>query len=62
MFKNIIIKSLINGVLSFFGVVLIQILVKGMTFEAALTTPYTIVLAVSAVLGSFIGFTVKASK
>ena len=62
MNKGIVIKSLINGVVGYFAVALIQFLVKGVPFAQALTTPYTIILGISALVGSAIGFTIKAKK
>ncbi len=60
--KSIIIKSLINGVLSYFVVALVLTLARGVPFAKALTAPYTIILGVSALVGSAIGFIVKANK
>ena len=62
MKKNIIIKSLLNGVVGFFLVAVILGLVKGIPFGQALAEPYSIVLGISAILGSFIGFSREAMK
>ena len=62
MNKNIIIKSLLNGVTSFFLVALVLDLVKGIPFGQALAEPYNIILGISAIVGSYIGFTRKAMK
>ena len=62
MQKNIIVKSLVNGILAFVLVALVQYLVKGMAFAQAIVAPYTIFLTISAVVGSFIGFSVKTMK
>ena len=59
MNKNIILKSLLNGILTFVLVALVLSL-KGWAIAQAVASPYTIFLAVSAIAGSFVGFTVKA--
>ena len=61
MKKNII-KSLVNGILAFVLVALVQYLVKGMAFAQAIVAPYTIFLTISAIVGSFVGFSIKAAK
>ena len=61
MNKNIIIKSLLNGILAFILVALVLSL-KGMAIAQAIIAPYTIFLAISAIVGSFIGFTLKAMR
>ena len=61
MNKNNVIKSLLNGVLTFVLVALVLSL-KGMDITQALVSPYTIFLAVSAIVGSFVGFTMKAMR
>ena len=62
MDKSIIIRSLFNGVASFLAVALVLTLTKGMPFAQAIAAPYTIVLGVSALVGSAIGFAIKAAK
>ena len=62
MNKNIIIKSLVNGILAFVLVALIQHLVKGVAVAQAVIAPYTIFLTISAIVGSFVGFNIKAMK
>ena len=62
MNKNIIIKSLLNGILTFVVVALVQYLVEGVALTQAIAAPYTIFLAISAIVGSFIGFSIKAAK
>ena len=62
MNKNIIIKSLLNGVVGFFLVAVILGLVKGIPFGQALVEPYNIFVGISAIIGSFIGFSRKAIK
>lgn len=61
MKKNII-KSLLNGILTFVVVALVQYLVKGVALTQAIAEPYTIFLAISAIVGSFVGFSIKAEK
>ena len=58
----IIIKPLINGVVSYFLVALVLTLIKGQPFGQALTAPYTIFLGVAALVGSVIGFWRKENK
>ena len=62
MKKSIIIKSLINGIASCFAVALVQSLIRGIPFVQALTAPYTILLAISAAVGSFIGYEIRAAR
>ena len=62
MNKNIIIKSLLNGVIGFFLVVLVLNLVKGVPFGKAIVDPYSILLGITATIGSCIGFARKAMK
>ena len=62
MKKSIIIKSLVNGILAFVLVALVQYLVKGMAFAKAIVASYTIFLTLSAIVDSFIGFSIKAMK
>lgn len=62
MNKNIIIKSLLNGIISFFLVAVVLDLVKGIPFGQALVEPYSIFLGITAIIGSFIGFSRKAMK
>ena len=59
---NNIVKALINGVLSWLLVALVLYLVKGVNFVQALTAPYTVALAITALVGSYIGFERKARK
>ena len=62
MNKNIIIKSLLNGILTFVVVALVQYLVEGVALTQAIAAPYTIFLTISAIVGSFVGFSIKATK
>ena len=62
MKKNIIIKSLLNGIFAFVLVALIQHLVKGVAIAQAIVAPYTIFLTISAIAGSYMGFNIKAMK
>ena len=61
MKKNII-RSLVNGILAFVLVTLVQHLVKGVAITQAIIAPYTIFLTISAIVGSFVGFSIKAMK
>ena len=60
MNKNILVKALINGIISLLVLAVLLSLINGMGFMAALMAPYTILAAVSAVVGSYIGFARKA--
>ena len=62
MNKSTIIKSLFNGIASFIVIAMVQNLIKGIPFEQAIASPYTILIAISAVVGSLIGFTAKAIR
>ena len=62
MNKNLIIKSLLNGVLSFVLVALVFHLVKGVAIAQVIVAPYTISLTISAIVGSYIGFRIKTMK
>ena len=58
---KIIIKSLINGVVAWFAIALILSRMNGLTFAEALVIPYIITAAITACLGSCIGFMGKAN-
>ena len=60
MDKNILIKSLLNGVISLLVLAVLLSLIKDMSFVQALTVPYTIAVAIAAMVGSYIGFARKA--
>lgn len=60
MNKNILVKALINGIISLLVLAVLLSLINGMGFMAALMAPYTILAAISAVVGSYIGFVRKA--
>ena len=60
MDKNILIKSLLNGVISLLVLAVLLSLVNGTGFTAALFAPHTIIVALSAAVGSYIGFSRKA--
>ena len=50
------VKSLRNGVISWLVIALVLSLVKDLSLVQAFAAPYTIALALSAALGSYIGF------
>ena len=58
---KIIIKSLINGVVAWFAIALILSRMNGLTFAEALVIPCIITAAITAGLGSCIGFVGKAN-
>jgi hypothetical protein len=60
MDKKIVIKSLLNGIISLLVLALLLGLVKDQGFVQALTAPYTIAVALVAIVGSYIGFARKA--
>ena len=60
MDKNIILKSLINGIITWLVVGLFLSLTKDTTFVETLITPYTLFAASACIGGSFIGFKRKA--
>ena len=60
--KKIIVKSLLNGILTFVVVALVQYLVKGVALTQAIAAPYTIFLTISAIVGSFVGFSIRTMK
>lgn len=60
MDKNILIKSLLNGVISLLVLAVLLSLIKDMSFVQALTELYTIAVAIAAMVGSYIGFARKA--
>ena len=60
--KNILFKSLLNGVVTLFALALILSWMNGLRFVEALVLPYIITAAVTACLASFIGFVGKANS
>ena len=60
--KNILFKSLLNGVVTLFALALILSWMNGLRFVEALVLPYIITAAVTACLASFIGFVRKANS
>ena len=60
MNNNIILKSLINGILTWLVLGLFLSLTKDTTFVEALITPYILFAASVCIGGSFIGFKRKA--
>ena len=59
---NTLDKALITGIVSWIAIALILHLVKGVDVVQAFTALYTVVLAVTAVVGSYIGFRRKAIR
>lgn len=59
MDKKSLIKSLLNGVISLLALAVLLSLVKDVNFVQALIAPYTVVTAIAAMVGSYIGFTRK---
>lgn len=59
---NTLDKALITGIVSWIAIALILHLVKGVDVVQAVTDLYTIVMAVTAVAGSYIGFQRKAMR
>ena len=62
MNKNYLIKALINGIITLVILSVLISLIKQRPFMDVLTEPYTIVIAVCAVIGSYIGFMIKKDK
>ena len=58
--KNNIFKALINAVVTLLVLALVLSLMKGVAFAELLVAPFTIAFAVSAGLGSYVGFERKA--
>ena len=59
---NIIIKSLLNGIVSCLLLALILTLTKGVNFMQALVEPSTLFLAPCAAVGSYFGYRFKAMR
>ena len=62
MEKKDIIKALINALLTWLLVALVLSLKRHISYGEALTTSYTIVLAIVAGLGSFLGLMLRKNK
>ena len=62
MNKNILVKSLGQGIVCWILLALLLSFTKDMTFVQALSAPYTIMTSVAAVVGSYIGYVRKAKK
>ena len=60
MDKNILIKSLLNGVISLLVLAVLLSLINDLCFVPAPTELYTIAAAIAAMVGSYIGFARKA--
>ncbi len=62
MDKNILFKSLLQGIAALLLFALLVSVVRAEPILQVLAAPYTIVLGVSAVVGSYAGFLRKAKK
>ena len=62
MDKNILFKSLLQGIAGMLLFALLVSVVRAESILQVLAAPYTIVLGVSAVVGSYAGFLRKAKK
>jgi len=63
MTKNIIIKSLVNGIMGWIIVALIFSLKRpDMTFVQGLTSMYPIYMGIAGFAGSLIGFSIRKNK
>jgi len=59
---SIIVKSVINGIITFLVVGLALSLIKGIAFVQVITMPYFLFIVSSVIVGSYIGFTKKQEK
>ena len=62
MNKNILFKSLLQGVAGMLILALLLSIVKDVSILEVLVRPYTILIGVSAAIGSYIGYVRKAKK
>ena len=62
MNKNVIFKSLLNGVAACLLFALLMSLTKGLGFVQVLAASKTIILGLCTIVGSFIGYIVKAIR
>ena len=62
MSNNILFKSLVNGVITLIVLSVFATLVRGMLFVQAVTLPYHVLMAVTAVAASYIGLKAKEMK
>ena len=62
MYKNLLFKSLLQGVAGMLIAALLLSIVKDDSILEVLVEPYTIFIGVSAVIGSYIGYLKKAKK
>ena len=62
MFKNIIIKSLVESLIGWVLLAVVVMLTKNVTFVQALTSMHCILMAVAGFVGCCIGFQRKAKK
>lgn len=59
---SIIVKSVINGIITFLVVGLALSLIKGIAFVQVITMPYFLFIVSSVIVGSYIGFTKNEEK
>lgn len=59
---SVIVKSVINGIITFLVVGLALSLIKGIAFVQVITMPYFLFIVSSVIVGSYIGFTKKQEK
>ena len=62
MFKNIIIKSLVESLIGWVLLAVVVMLTRNITFVQALTSMHCILMAVAGFVGCCIGFQRKAKK
>ena len=62
MDKNILFKSLLQGVVGMLLLALVLTFVNHDPFLVVLAKPYTILMGIAAVVGCYIGYTRKAKK
>lgn len=62
MNKNVIIRTVIEGLIGWVLLALIVTYTKDMTFAQALIAPHTLVMATAGFLGGYIGLRRKAQK
>ena len=60
--KNILVKAIINGVITWLLLPLVMCLIKDANFVDSLISPTTICIAIAAGIGSYIGYVRKTRK